>query len=89
MQGRSVQLPIVEQLIAVAHDAGGSFLAQQLFQLLHALCHAGRTLVRGMGIGGDDVDQSPLDELTQLFAELGFQQCSGVDLCIGTGGTPH
>ena len=34
------------------------------------------------------MDQSPLDELAQLFAELGFQQGSGVDLCIGTGGYP-
>ena len=34
------------------------------------------------------MNQSPLDELAQLFAELGFQQSAHIDLCIGTGGYP-
>ena len=72
MQGRSVQLLIMEQFIAVAHDAGSRLLAKQLFQLLHSLCHTGRALVRGMGVGGDDMDQSPLNELAQFFAQLGL-----------------
>ena len=58
MQGRRVQFLIMEQFITVAHDVGSSFPAQQLFQLLHSLCHAGRALVRGMGVGGDDMNQS-------------------------------
>ena len=71
MQGRSVQLLIMEQLIAVAHNAGGSFLTQLFFQLLHALCHAGRAIVRGMGVGGDDVDNPHWMNLHSFLQSLG------------------